>query len=116
VRFKLDENLPIELLDDLRTAGHEADGLRDEGLIGAPDGALLALVRREGRVLLTLDKGIADVRAYPPGTHAGIVLFRPPTAGRGITLLFVRRHLASIFERELTGRLLVITDHGLRLR
>jgi hypothetical protein len=26
VRFKLDENLPIELLDDLRAAGHEADG------------------------------------------------------------------------------------------
>jgi hypothetical protein len=25
VRFKLDENLPVELLDDLRTAGHDAD-------------------------------------------------------------------------------------------
>jgi hypothetical protein len=30
--------------------------------------------------------------------------------------LFVRRHLASVFERDLTGRLLVITDRGLRLR
>ena len=37
MRFKLDENLPVELLDDLRAAGHEADGLPDEGLIGAPD-------------------------------------------------------------------------------
>jgi hypothetical protein len=116
VRFKLDENLPIELLDDLRTAGHEADGLRDEGLIGAPDDAVLDLVRRENRVLLTLDKGIADIRAYPPKAHAGIVLFRPPAVGRGITLLFVRRHLAYLFQRELTGRLLVITDRGIRQR
>jgi hypothetical protein len=116
VRFKLDENLPIELLDDLRTAGHEADGLRDEGLIGAPDDEVLALVRREGRVLLTLDKGIADVRAYQPRAHAGIVLFRPPASGRGTTLLFVRRHLTSLLEQELTGRLLVITDRGIRLR
>jgi hypothetical protein len=116
VRFKLDENLPIELLDDLHTAGHEADGLRDEGLIGAPDEAVMDLARRENRVLLTLDKGIADIRAYPPKAHAGIVLFRPPAAGRGTTLLFVRRHLASLFERELTGRLLVVTEHGLRLR
>jgi hypothetical protein len=116
VRFKLDENLPVELLEDLRAAGHEADGLHDEGLIGAPDDAVLDLVRRERRVLLTLDKGIADVRAYPPKAHAGIVLFRPPAAGRGTTLLFVRRHLASILERELTGRLLVITEHGMRLR
>lgn len=116
MRFKLDENLPVELLDDLRAAGHDADGLRDEGLIGAPDDVVLDLVRRENRVLLTLDKGIADVRAYPPEAHSGIVLFRPPTAGRGTTLLFVRRHLASLFERELSGRLLVITDRGLRLR
>jgi hypothetical protein len=116
VRFKLDENLPLELLADLRTAGHEADGLRDEGLIGAPDDVVLDLVRRERRVLLTLDKGIADVRAHPSEAHAGIVLFRPPAAGRGTTLLFVRRHLASLFERELTGRFLVITDRSIRLR
>ncbi len=116
MRFKLDENLPAELLDDLRTAGHEADGLRDEGLTGAQDEMVLELVRREGRVLLTLDKGIADVRAYPPERHAGIVLFRPPSAGRGATLSFVRRLLPSILDRDLTGRLLVITDRGLRLR
>ena len=56
------------------------------------------------------------VRAHPPEVHAGIVLFRPPAVGRGTTLLFVRRHLASLFERELTSRLLVITDHGIRVR
>ena len=103
MRFKLDENLPVELLEDLRAAGHEADGLRDEGLIGPPDDVVLDLVRREHSVLLTLDKGIANVHAHPPEAHAGIVLFRPPAAGRGTTLLFVRRHLAALFERELTG-------------
>jgi hypothetical protein len=77
---------------------------------------VLDLARRENRVLLTLDKGIADVRAYPSKAHTGIVLFRPPAVGRGATLLFVRRHLASLFERELTGRLLVITDRSIRLR
>jgi hypothetical protein len=48
---KLDENLPLDLLDDLRAAGHEADGLRDEGLIGASDDVALErldeLLRRE---------------------------------------------------------------------
>jgi predicted nuclease of predicted toxin-antitoxin system len=67
--FKLDENVPVELLDDLRAAGHEAGGLRDEGLTGASDDVVLDLVRRERRVLLTLDKGIADVRAHPPVGH-----------------------------------------------
>jgi hypothetical protein len=36
--------------------------------------------------------------------------------GRGVTLLFVRRHLAYLFQHELSGRLLVITDRGIRLR
>jgi predicted nuclease of predicted toxin-antitoxin system len=63
VRFKLDENLPVELLEDLRAAGHEADGLRDEGLIGAPDDVVLDLVRREHRVLPTL---------APPSCSCGV--------------------------------------------
>ncbi len=34
VKAKLDENLPAELLDDLRAAGHEADTVDDEALPG----------------------------------------------------------------------------------
>jgi hypothetical protein len=116
VRFKLDENLPIELLDDLRTAGHKADGLRDEGLLGAPDDAVLDLARRENRILLTLDKGIADIRAYPAEGPRGHCPVPSSGADRGVTLLFIRRHLAYLFQHELSGRLLVITDRGIRLR
>jgi hypothetical protein len=82
VKFKLDENLPVELLDDLRAAGHETESVPGERLTGAEDSVHLDHVRREGRVLLTMDKGIGDVRAYPPHLYAGIVLFRPPSSGR----------------------------------
>jgi hypothetical protein len=27
-------------------------------------------------VLITLDRGMGDIRAYPPGSHAGIVVLR----------------------------------------
>ena len=116
MKVKLDENLPTELLDDLRAAGHEADTVRDEGLAGAPDTVVLGRVRDDRRVLLTLDKGVADVRAYPPEHHFGIVLFRPGSMGRGTTLAFVRRNLQAVLERDLIGRLVVVTDRGLRIR
>jgi predicted nuclease of predicted toxin-antitoxin system len=106
VKVKLDENLPTELLDDLRAAGHEADTVHDEALTGAPDSIVLDQVRHDGRVLFTLDKGIANVRAYPPERHAGIVLFRPGSMGRGTTLAFVRHYLPAVLERDLTGRLM----------
>lgn len=116
MKVKLDENLPIELIDDLRAAGHEADTVRDEALAGAPDAVVLDRVRQDGRVLFTLDKGIADVRAYPPEQHAGIVLFRPRSVGRGTTLAFVRRHLPAVLKLDMTGHLVVVSDLGLRLR
>jgi len=88
MKFKVDENLPAELLDDLRGAGHDAETVPEEGLSGARDAVILDRVRREGYTLLTMDKGIADVRAYPPGRYAGIVLFRPSTSGRGALRAF----------------------------
>ncbi len=33
----------------------------------------------EERVLITLDRGVGEIRAYPPGSHARIV--SPPTSG-----------------------------------
>jgi hypothetical protein len=116
VKFKLDENLPVELLDDLRAAGHEAESVPAERLTGAEDSVLLDHVRREGRVLLTMDKGIGDVRAYPPPLYAGIVLFRPPSSGRFAVLGFVRRHLPLLLQRAQSGHLLVITERSARIR
>jgi predicted nuclease of predicted toxin-antitoxin system len=116
MKFKLDENLPAELLGELRKAGHAADSVDEEGLAGTPDRSLLAAVRAEDRVLLTMDKGIANIRRFPPWQHAGIVLFRPPTTGREMVFEFVRKRLPAILEIELRGRLLVVSQNSLRLR
>lgn len=115
MRLKVDENLPHELVGDLRAAGH-AETVLDEGLIGSPDSTILERVKREGLVLLTLDRGIADVRAYPPEHYSGIVLFRPRTSGRGALLAFVRRHLPALLQADLAGHLLVISEHSIRIR
>jgi len=37
VKIKLDENLPVELANDFRMLGHDADTVYDEGLGGAED-------------------------------------------------------------------------------
>lgn len=116
MKLKLDENLPAELMTDVRSLGHEIDSVSDEGLEGAPDNVVLAKARDEGRVLLTLDKGIGDIRAYKPTDYAGIVLFRTPGSGRGATLAFVRQHLARVLGFDLHGHLLVITERSIRTR
>jgi hypothetical protein len=116
MNFKVDENLPAEIKVDLIAAGHAADTVVDEGLAGVTDPELLRIVRVEQRVLLTLDKGIADVRAYPPHEYAGIILFRPPMSGRGATLEFVQRNLPALLASDLSGKLVVVASSGIRMR
>ncbi len=116
MKFKLDENLPTEICADLRGLGHDAETVPDEGLSGSPDETLLKRVQQEQRIFLTLDKGIADVRVYPPDRYSGIILFRPPTFGRGTVLAFVRRHLSALLQLKLDGRLLIVTDRTIRMR
>ena len=116
MRVKLDENLPAELLEDLRAAGHDADHVHTEGLVGAPDRLILERALQEQRVVLTLDRGLADVRHRPSAGFPGVILFRPPSTGRGAVLAFVRRHLAVLTDRAAAGHLLVVTERSIRRR
>jgi predicted nuclease of predicted toxin-antitoxin system len=79
VKFKLDENLPVELVTDLRGLGHDADTVTGEGLRDAADPAVVDAAFAADRILLTLDKGIANLQRYPIHQHSGVVLFRTDT-------------------------------------
>jgi len=55
VKFKLDENISRRGVELLRSAGHDALTVRDEGLAGADDEEIYAVASSEGRTLITLD-------------------------------------------------------------
>jgi len=76
VKFKLDENLPVSSAAILTSADQNVDIVTDEGLTGAPDHDVVAAATAAGRILISLDRGLGDIRAYPPGSHAGIVVLR----------------------------------------
>jgi uncharacterized protein with PIN domain len=105
VRFKLDENLPVELGPELRAMGHDTDTVADEGLCGEADSAVVEAASDADRILLTLDKGIADVRGQ---RRAGVVLFRPDSAGRGVVLAFVLDRMSQVASMKLAGRVTVV--------
>lgn len=76
MKFKLDENLPVSSARALTGRGHDVDTVTTEGLTGAGDPDVVAAAAAEARVLITLDRGMGDIRSYPPGSHAGIVVLR----------------------------------------
>jgi predicted nuclease of predicted toxin-antitoxin system len=116
VKFKLDENMPLDLMGDLTALGHDADSVMDEGLQGEADPEVVAAAHAEGRILLTLDKGIGDLRLYPASRHAGIVVFRPGSNGRGVVLAFVRERLSEVLSLDLPQTLTVVGRERIRRR
>jgi predicted nuclease of predicted toxin-antitoxin system len=76
LKFKLDENMPVDLVLLLRTHGHDAMGVAEQGLAGEDDPPVLERAASEDRILMTFDLDFADIRQYRPGTHAGIIVFR----------------------------------------
>jgi predicted nuclease of predicted toxin-antitoxin system len=78
VKIKLDENLPASLAGVLTADGHDADTVLIEGLGGRGDPEIAAAAKTDGRLLITLDKGFADIRSYPPGTYPGMLVLRLP--------------------------------------
>jgi predicted nuclease of predicted toxin-antitoxin system len=80
VKFKLDENLPVSSAAILASAGHDVDTVSQERLSGAPDPEVVAAATAAQRVLISLDVGLADIHAYPPGSHAGISCYACQTS------------------------------------
>jgi len=76
VKIKLDENLPDDLASLLRAAEDDVSTVTEEGLAGCDDPPVLQAASAENRVLMSFDLGFADIRRYPAGAHAGIVVFR----------------------------------------
>jgi predicted nuclease of predicted toxin-antitoxin system len=96
VRLKLDENLPADLTDELTRRGHDVVTVLDERLGGRNDRVVVRAAIDENRMVITLDRGVGDIRNFPPGSHAGIVVLRPvsqdPASTRDLVSRLVRAH------------------------
>jgi hypothetical protein len=83
---------------------------------GWKDLELWRVIQEERRFLITVDKGFADVRSFPPGTHAGILLLRPGEDGIRPLIDLLKRVLDSYGLEELQGTLTAVTPRSIRIR
>lgn len=118
MRFLVDEDLPRSTGDLLRRYGHEAVDVRDVGLRGAKDSQIASYAQSEGLCLVTGDLDFADIRNYPPGEYAGLIVLRLP---RAATASFILSLLESFVQRpnliaQVPGRLAIVEPGVVRIR
>ena len=116
MRFKVDENLPVEAVKLLRQHTHDALTVTEQRLNGQPDTRIADICRAEGRALVTLDLDFADIRNYPPDDSAGIIVLRPATQGIASVLRLLRRMLLLLEGQSLTGVLWIVDERSVRIR
>ena len=116
MKIKLDENISRHLKADLIQTDHDVLTVADEGLLARPDEDIAAAAKSEDRMLFTLDSDFANIVKFPPGTHPGVILFRPPTWGP----LQVNRFILDFVHRSdllsLQGCLAIVETNKIRVR
>lgn len=115
-RLKIDENLPSEIAELLAGRGYDAVTVADQAWEGMADDELWRRIQGEGRWLVTADKEFADLRRYPPGTHAGVILLRSGQEGLDDYMRLAERVLDSVKLAKIGGAVVVVTRRGVRVR
>jgi len=116
VKIKLDESISRHLKPHLQREGRDVFTAADEGLLGKSDVEVGAAAKSEGVILFTLDLEFADLRKFPPGTHPGIMLFRPQSMGPLATNRFTLNFVKETDLASLSGCTAVVDPTRIRIR
>ena len=116
MKIKLDENLSRHLKPALNKAGHDPSTAAEENLLGKPDTDVATAAKAENRMIFTLDVAFADLRRFVPGSHPGIVLFRPGSLGPITVNRFVLDFVRDQNLESFAGKVVVVEPNRIRIR
>ena len=116
MKFKIDENLPVEVAELLRQAGYGATTVYDQNLGGKADAEIASVCQEEERALVTLDTDFADIRAYPPAEYSGFIVLRLKRQDKPYVLELFTRLTAMLTAEPLAGHLWIVEEGRVRVR
>ncbi|MBN8729123.1 MAG: DUF5615 family PIN-like protein [Acidobacteria bacterium] len=116
MKCKIDENLPQEVAEILRAAGNDAETVAEERMSGSDDSSVAAAANSEQRTLITLDTDFANITAYPPSQHHGIIVIRAGAQDKR-TICDLVTHLVPILTaRDPAQELWILEPGRIRVR
>ena len=118
MRFLIDANMPRSVAELLKRYDHEAVDVRDIGMGGATDSEIAAYAQMNSLVLVTRDFDFADIRNYPPGRYAGLLVLALPKDAVARFVLQVMEWFVSQKKlvEALPGRIAILEPARVRVR
>jgi len=115
MRFKVDENLHVEIAALLRERGHDALTVFDQGYRGRSDRDIANLTQSEGRILISLDLDFSNILMFPPEKYPGLIVLRLRRKSRSVVRRIVNRVIDHLDKEPLAGRLWIVDEHRIRI-
>lgn len=116
MRFLLDAGVPRAIQNFLEKLGYDALRLSQTKLWNATDEKIFSWAQKENRIIVTRDKGFGDIRNYPLGKHAGIIVIKDPNLSAvKITEIFGRAW-AELKQEDFEHNLIIVDRKKVRLR
>ena len=116
MRLFCDQNIPLETVSFLRALGHDVLSTRDVGMSHSDDATVLQHAIREDRILLTFNADFSDLRAFPAGSHSGIIRLRLPEQFADQLHPMLDRAMRQLANKDLSGTLVTIKPQSIRIR
>jgi len=115
MKFKVDENLPVEIVRLLEYNGQDALTVLEQNLGGESDSRIAQVCKNERRALITLDTDFSDIRTYPPEGFFGLIVLRLKTQDKPHLLSVVSRLIKILFKEPLERRLWIVEEGRVRI-
>lgn len=80
------------------------------------DTTIAQICAAESRILVTLDVGFGNIRAYPPGNYPGMIVLRLRRQDKPTVLEVTRRLIASLQLRSVANSLWIVDEERIRVR
>ena len=116
MKFKLDENIPVEASLLLREAGHDAVTVLDQNMGGKADELVIQVCSQEQRALITLDLDFSDIKTYPPSNYHGIFVLRIKQQSRSKVLETLTKLIPYLLSESIEKRLWIVEEDKIRVR
>jgi predicted nuclease of predicted toxin-antitoxin system len=119
VKFLLDHCVPNRVADVLTASGHEVIKLRECLPTDSSDSTVIAMAEELDGVLVSLNGDFADITAYPPASHRGIIALQVRNRPETIRLILdgLLAYIGRFPERrDMDGKLLLVEPHRIRVR
>jgi predicted nuclease of predicted toxin-antitoxin system len=115
MNFLFDQSADFRLISHLRDLGHDVVAISRQYPHGLPDEDVLAIARKERRILVVADQDFGELIFHQHRAHNGVIFFRLP----GVTLQSKIDHLTSVLADYTAhlqrGEFIVVTPGRIRV-